>query len=220
MATKLSEFLPYLLPNVPGCPEPMAEQALRSACIEFCRISLLVQDVTTDSLVANVADYTVEVPTSNVLVKVLGVWVGDKELQPASVEMVSSGLALRGPTVKETVTSNFPLVYFQKTPTSSDISLYPVPNEAYADGLAVRSAFAPSRTASSVADVLYTNWAEEIAQGALARLHAMPGLPFTNPGLAAAFSQMFAAATRRAANVARSGQLAAAARVKPASFAF
>lgn len=220
MATALTEFLPYVLPNVPACPDTLAVQALRSACIEFCRASLLVQEVTTDTLVKNIPDYAIEIPTDHVLVKVMGVWCGDKWLTPTSVENLRSGLALRGSTGSETVTTNPPQTYFQKTPTSEEISVYPVPSDTYAEGLAIRSAFAPSRSATQVADVLYENWAEEIAWGALARLHAVPEQSFYSVPLAESFRQKFAMALRKASNVARAGQVAAASRVQPIAFAF
>lgn len=220
MATALTEFLPYVLPNVPACPDTLAVQAIRSACIEFCRTSLLVQEVTTDTLVKNVPDYTIEVPADHVLVKVMGVWCGDKWLTPTSVENLRSGLALRGATAKEAATKNPPQTYFQKTPTSEEISVYPVPAETYTDGLAIRSAFAPARNADQVHDVLYDNWAEEIALGALSRLHAIPEQSFYSVALAESFRQKFAIALRRASVVARAGQVAAASRAQPIAFAF
>lgn len=220
MATALTEFLPYVLPSVPACPDSLAQQAVLAACIEFCRTSLLVQEVTTDTLVKNISDYTVEVPADHVLVKVMGVWVGDKWLTPMSVENVRSGLALRGATSKEPVLKNSPQAYFQKTPTSEEISVYPVPAETYGEGLAIRAAFAPARNATQVADVLYDNWAEEIAQGALARLHAVPEQSFYSLQLSEICKQKFASALRRAANLARSGQVVAASRIQPVAFAF
>ena len=38
----LSAFFPRLLPNVLGCPEPLAQQALLDSAIEFCSRSLAV----------------------------------------------------------------------------------------------------------------------------------------------------------------------------------
>lgn len=220
MATDLSEFLPYVLPSVPACPDTLAEQAVLSACIEFCRTTMLVQELTTDTLVKDTADYTVEVPVGQTLIKVLGVWVGDKRLSPTTIETVRSGLALRGSTAKEQVSNNAPQVYFQKTPTSQEISVYPVPAEPYSDGLAIRAAFAPSRTATAVADVLFDSWTEEIAWGALARLHSIPEQSFYSLQLSELHKQKFSSALRKASNIARSGQIVAASRLQPIEFSF
>ena len=32
----IDDFLPLILPRAPGCPEPIAFDAIRQAAIEFC----------------------------------------------------------------------------------------------------------------------------------------------------------------------------------------
>lgn len=219
MATSLTSFLPYVLPHVVGCTNMLAEQAVLSSCIEFCTQTLLVQELSTQTVTAGVVDYTVDVPASSVLVRVLGVIHEDSWLTPNSIENMRSGVALRGDVGDSTATESTPRVYFQKTPTSEDITLYPVPVYTVANGLAVRAAFAPSRSASSVDDVLFNNWVEPIAAGAISRLMMIPGQPFSAPALAGAYRVQFDVATRKAAIVARSGQVAASSRVQLTHFA-
>lgn len=215
----LSKFLPFVLPHVPACPDITAEQAILSSCIEFCMQTLLVQELSTQTVTAGVTDYTVDVPASSILVRVLGVIHEDTWLTPTSVENMRSGVALRGDIGKSQATDSTPKVYFQKTPTSEDITLYPVPVDTLADGLAIRAAFAPSRSATSVDDVLFNNWVEPIAAGAVARLMVIPSQPFSAPALAGVYRSQFDVATRKAAIVARSGQVAASSRVQLTHFA-
>ena len=217
MAT-LSKFLPYVIPHVAGCSDPMAEQVIRSACIEFCNGTLLVQELTTTTLTAGAQDYEVDVPSSSVLVKVLGVLVEDAWIKPSTIENVRSGLALRGATENTTLAEGTPHTYFQKTPTATEISVYPVPKVTVTNGLAVRAAFAPSRASTTVADVLFEDWVEEIAAGAVSRLLMMPGQPFSAPALAGAYRAQFDVGVRSAAILARSGLIAASSRVQPAAF--
>lgn len=214
----LSKFLTYVLPHVAGCSDPMAEQVIRSACIEFCSKTLIVQELTTSSLLAGAQDYDIDVPANSVLVKVLGVLVEDAWIKPSSIENVRSGLALRGATTNTTVATGTPHVYFQKTPTSDTISVYPVPAVTVTNGLAIRAAFAPSRSSSTVDDVLFEDWVEDIAAGAVSRLLLMPGQPFSMPAMAGAYRAQFDMGVRSASIQARSGQIAVSSRVQPSHF--
>lgn len=217
MAT-LTSFLPYVLPHVTGCPDPLAEQAVRSACIEFCEETLLVQEVSTQSSIASQQDYDIDVPTDMILVRVTGVFYGDTWLDPSSIENIRSGVALRGAVGTATQTLATPTVYFQKTPNATTISLYPVPDTALANGLAIRAAFAPSRSATTVPDLLYDFWVEEIAAGAIARLKAIPGQPFSDPATVANYLLQFNEANRAGSIEARVGRVAAASRVRLTRF--
>lgn len=220
MAVALSKFFPYVIPHVPGCSDPFAEQVVRSACIEFCSATLLLQEISTATVLAGVSDYDIDIPPASALSKVLGVMYEDRWLSPASLENVRSAVALRGEAGSAEPTSATPQVYFQKTPTSEAISLYPVPAQTVDNGLTIRAAFAPSRTATSVDDVLFDDWAEEIAMGAVSRLMQMPGQPFSAPAAQAAlYRKQFDAAVKQASVLARTGQIAASSRVQPQAFA-
>ena len=196
-----------------------AEQTVLSACIEFCHQTLLIQDLTTMKVEAGVQDYTIDVPSNMVLIKVLGVIHVDKWLTPNSVENVRSGLALRGSVGDAVVAEAAPKVYFQKWPNSPDISLYPVPAETVIEGLAIRAAYAPTRSAAVVDDVLFDSWAEAIAAGAISRLLQMPSQTFSAPQLAVIYRGQFDTATRKASILARSGRVAASSRVQLSRFA-
>jgi hypothetical protein len=219
MATSLTSFLPYVLPHVVGCTNMLAEQAVLSSCIEFCGQSLLIQELAVQTVTAGVQDYTIDIPAYSVIARVLGVIHEDTWLTPNSIENVRSGVAMRGDVGSSYATDATPIVYFQKTPTSDDISLYPIPVTTIVNGLAIRTAFTPSRSATTVDDTLYNNWLEPIAAGAIARLMLLPGQPFSAPALAGSYRVQFDAATRHASTVARAGQVAASSRVQLTHFA-
>lgn len=214
----LTAFLPYVLPYVIGCAQPTAEQFIRSACIEFCARTLMIQDVATQSITAGVSEYDIDTPTSSVLNKVLAVMVKDSWITPVSTESVRSGLALRGAVGALTPASGEPSCYFQKTPTSSAITLYPVPDYTLANGLVIRTAFCPSRASTTVDDQLFEDWAEVISSLAIARMLMVPGQSFSNASLAAPHLINYHSGAAAAANLARSGQAAAASRVQPVRF--
>ena len=215
----ITSFYPYVLPHVVGCPDPVMDQAIRSACIEFCAQTLLVQEVTTVSVVSGVQDYDIEVPSGMGLSKVIGVLLEDQWLTPNSIESVRSGLALRGSVGSAVVAQSTPRVYFQKTPTAAEISLYPVPADSVIEGLAMRAAFTPLRNAITVADVLYQNYAEDIGAGAISRLMLMPGQVYSDLQSAGIHRAKFDNAIKKASIIARTGQVAVASRVQLTQFA-
>jgi hypothetical protein len=215
----LTQFFPFVLPSVLGCPDPTLLQAIRSACVDFCTTTLMVQELVPLSVATGSQDYEVDVPSQMQLVKVLGVFLEDTWLEPVSVESVRKGVALRGDVGSAQASHSTPTAYFQKTPTTPEISLYPLPIVDITEGLTVRAAFAPTRSATSVDNTLYDHWVEAIAAGALSRLMALPGQPYTNPAEAAAMRAQFSAATRSASILARTGRIAASSRVSPKRFA-
>jgi hypothetical protein len=202
-----------------GCSKPLARQAIRLACIDFCRDAMVVQDLQLYDVVAGQADYPLTIPASSQLTRVLGVMYIDSWLTPSSVEQVRAALPLRGNVGDAQVQSSSPKTYFLKTPSTSTISLYPVPDTAVILGLTVRSAYTPSNLATTVDDILFNYWAEEIAAGAVARLKVMPNVPFTDQAGASVARKAFETAKREATIQARTGLIAAASRVQPRAFA-
>ncbi len=216
----LSVFYPYVLPYVPGCPNPMAKQAIRSACIEFAGRSCVVQNTQSESAIANQPNYDVEEPSGMTLVRVLAVYYGTRRLEARSREMVNNAVAARGENVgSETYATGTPNEWFNRDPAEPVVSLYPVPYAADTSAITIVAAHQPAHTATRVADILFDDYAEDIANGALARLLSMPNQPFSNPALAERHEKKFVDSMRQAAAIARVGLGAASSRVRPRSFA-
>lgn len=209
----VSSFLPFVLPYVPGCSDPMAEQAVLSACIEFCGRSLLVQNISEEDAVADQPDYDVEEPSNMALVKVLSVYHLDTQLKPRSREMVVRASAQRVTAITGvTVVSGTPTEWFSRDPAEPVISVYPPPDTAGAGAITIVAAHQPTRAATRVADTLYDDYAEDIAAGAIARLLLMPAQPFTAPTLSKPYRDQFTAAVNAAATLARVGLASTASR--------
>lgn len=212
-------FLPYVLVNVPGCTTPLAIQALRSAAIEFCTRSNLIQSIAKTSSTAAVDEYDVEVLPQMKVARVLQVFYGTTELEIVPTLMVGTPQALRGTVDGAEPGKGSPRAAFFKTPSGSTFSVYPVPDESKTEVFTVRASFAPSRSASSVDDLLFDDWVEVIAAGAIGQLQAMPGQSFTSLSTAGAFFQQFSAGVARARIEASKGRVAGSMRVRPVSFA-
>lgn len=216
----VTDFLPFVTPYVYGVSDPMAEQAVVSACIEFCGRSYLVQNTSWEDAVADQADVDVEVPSMMELVGVLRVFFKDAELKAVSREMVSRGHAARGEAIPGvTVASGTPSEWFTRDPAEPVVSVYPPPADAADSVFTLIAAHAPTRAATRVAAVLYDDYAEDIAAGAIARLLMMPAQAFTNPLAATPYLRQFRSAVTAATSRARVGMGPATSRVRSVRFA-
>lgn len=214
----LSAFYPMVLPYVMGCPNPMLDQALLYAAGTFCRDTNAVQHISTYHVIAGQEDYCVETPSGSVFCSVLSVWYADRPLKPVGIDEVLPGMAMRDPFGAYTAAAGTPTCFYQKTPASSEISLWPVPDVALSDGLATRVAYEPSATATSLDDTLYATYGADIAFGAIAYLMMLPGQAFSNPLLGKAFQRRFDDAIEGAKITAKLGRVRRSARVRLRSY--
>lgn len=219
MTKALSLFVPYVLPALPGCSPLLARRAILHACIDFCKQTDAVQKVlTSQDVVATQQDYAVTPPAVSILVRVLGVSWRGVWLDPVAPADVMSGTALTGADIgtDALVERGSPRAFFQKTPEVSTISLHPVPDTALVAGLTIKASFAPTVAATVVDDLLYDNWIDTIAAGAIARLRATPHQPFS--GDPSTHAKVYAAGVSAAKHQVFQGKAVSAARVRPRRF--
>lgn len=197
MAT-YEDFLSRVLIEVPGCSEISALLAIKDCCIEFCEKSLiLVRDHDPVTVVKGIVDYDLEPPSGHLVVKVMRAWMENSPIDPLFPDIVKDA------SVYSRVFSSFqsapslPSKYLQKDERS--ISIWPIPDKTYANGLTMRVALKPTRSSTSVDDILYEDYADVIAAGSMARLMVSSSKPYTNLQLAPARRQEFLAGV----NVAR-----------------
>jgi len=198
MAT-LSDFYPYVLPEIPGCPEITADVALRASLIEFCEKTLIVQrDHDPITVIANKTDYDLEPPTGQLVTKIMRAWYRDQKLDPLVPDSVEAATVYNSLFANASVTKADPRQFLHKDERT--ITVYPFPKETVANALTLRVAYKPSRKATVFDDVLYEDYAEGIAHGAKYRLLGMANKPWTNGPAALTALTLFNAAV----NVARS----------------
>lgn len=175
----LSDFYPYILPEVPGCPELTVDVAIRSSLIEFCEKSLVVQrDLDPVTVIAGSIDYDLEPPDGQLVSKILRVWYKSTELPPVAPDNVDAAEAYNRLFSGANTDRAEPKSFFQKDDVT--LSVYPIPKDTVPNGLTIRAALKPTRSAEEFEDVLFQDYAEVIANGAKYRLLSMASKPWTN----------------------------------------
>lgn len=165
-----SEFFSRIIPKVPGCTTLLAQQAVVDAAVYLCEHSLVLK-YNTDAFntVSGTSMYDIDVPASHDLSRVVYVTVDGDEIQSLPI-------------------NNLPLVttdnakptkyYVTQLESETQLNLYATPDDAYS--VVVNVALRPSTDTTFLADDLYHYWMEPIIAGALGRIYAVPGQPFTD----------------------------------------
>lgn len=196
--TRLSAFLPYVLPHAPGCPDFTAEKYLRMAAIEFCertkcwrKISHV--DLTDERTVALVAPY----------------YAAIHKIEYASFSSSAHPKAPLTPTQFSDISDRHrsdmeqegaPRYITQASP--NEVSVFPL-----AAGTLEVSLFLKPRlgqdysfsdpddpmqdTFNVVPDFLLTQWGEVIARGALSKILMLPQKRWSDPKMGAFYLAEF-----------------------------
>lgn len=177
------DFLSRVLIEVPGCAEISALLAIKDTCIEFCEKSLiLVRDHDPITVYQNEVDYDLEAPAGTVVVKVMRAWIENTPLDPAFPDVVKDASVYNRLYSSFQAAPSMPQRYLQKSERT--ISVWPLPDKTYSNGLTLRVAVKPTRDSTSVDDVIYEDYADVIAAGALSKLMRSSGKPYTDLRLA------------------------------------
>lgn len=211
---QIDPILPFVLPEVPGCPDPLARAHVLLAAMQFCRESRAwneFQDPIT--LQAGVSEYDLDTPSDGITLSILGVWIGPLELKPVSMHQLQDKLPQW-----RTLQGNEP-VFYNAAQDFGSISVYPTPNASGMQML-VQAYYQPKITSTTLPDFIGDRYLEAIAAGAKARLMTMPGVPWSNNGLAAVYKQAFDDAVSAARIEQDHGRTPGTLTVRPRAFGF
>lgn len=168
-------FLPHVLPYVPNCLEDQAVIAIRNACIDFCRdTQLLQEDLDPIGAIKGVSTYDVDVPTGYLLTQILALYYVNRRLERKSQFELEKLYTNDWQSLAGT-----PKVYTQFTPDSFTVALKPA--ETVRNAFTGRIAFVPTRASTTVQDLVFERYLDDIVHGALARLKATPDQPYSDP---------------------------------------
>jgi len=205
------QFLPEILPEVAGVPHPLAINAVRNACFDFCRQSLIWNEFQDPEAYAQgVAEYEVGTPSGAQVVQVLSITLDDgRTIAPTSADVAVA--ARPNWRTAEGVIEAF----VQSAP---DVFRFvAVPN---GDGqFTAQVAYAPLRSATSIDAALFNLYLEPIKYGALWKLKSTVNQAWSDPTGAAYNHQMFQQAIGKAVTERVRSNSRASLRVAPVSFA-
>lgn len=188
------QFYDDVLPEVPGCPTPLAQKEIKSACIDFMYRTELQRKTVKDldhPGGASALDLTTTafVATTDQVIAVLAVWLNLEPLEIKSVEEIQEEFP-----DWDTITGT-PRYAVQE---GSNLWLVPSPAEVQTNTIRVRISYGPNETAAAIPDTIFNAYREEIAAGAKGRLLAKPKKPWTDQSLAAEYMRVYSRAVEAA----------------------
>lgn len=186
------KFYDYVMPSVQGCPVSMVKNAIRSACIEFCEKTLIwKQDSILNDVLEGYNMYVFAPPKEAKVVMPYRVTFNGVEVQPTDLQSLESFMPDWKDMKEET-----PKYYFLAF--DDVVRLVGTPTKSFINALSADVALKPTRSAEKCPEFIYNDWAEVIAAGALARLHAMSGKIWATPELVSHYTKIFREGISRA----------------------
>lgn len=217
--TALSDLLPLVIPHVKGCPNPLAVQELRMAAIEFCERTKAWREEFTvafdeqNETIAPLAHAEIhEIETAD--------FADDAGL---SYPLTPVAYLRSTPPDRDTTNESQPFYITQASPdtitlvpfSAGTVTLQAIMKPQSLPKYGVSGATTLQAVQNVIPAFIAAKYGEVLAHGALARLFAMPGVPWTQPSLAGARYAQFSAACDRNANRNVTGQQRARLRSSP-----
>jgi|TARA_R110001592_G_scaffold141750_1_gene363588 hypothetical protein len=189
-----------VLPYVPGCPDSLVQNHIRSATIEFAeRSNAYVYDLDPITTVSGVYEYEFDAPSGTEVHNILWMTYDGNDLDPISPR----SLELNYPDWRDR--TSLPNVYLQKTPSA--FWLIPVPQTTLTNKLLVSVALKPTRTTGNIDTTFSNTYRDGILYGTLHRLLRIPQKGWTDAKSANDYLQLFNQEVTQAELKARGGDL-------------
>ena len=184
------QFLPEVQPEAPGVPYPVVINAIRNACFDFCRQSLIWNEFQDpETYTQGTAEYQLSAPAGAQIVQVLSLVLDDgRTIWPGSTDETVK--------VRPQWRTQEGIIEWFVHSAPDTFRFVAVPNDS--GTFTPQVAYAPLRTATSVDASLFNLYLEGIKHGALAKLKAMTNQPWTDAAGSAASAAAFQQATGRA----------------------
>lgn len=199
--TAFNDLYTEILPDVPGCSEPLMDRAIRNAVVQFCeRARVLRETLPKINVVADQAEYSCAPsdPTNRALVHVWHLTFEGKPVERKTEDQLDLEFeeaqdryaylfyhhhAYAGFDSDDwrTAKTSRPRYFYEKRPDK--VRLVGIPTTAITDGLEIEIILKPTRAATAVDDFVIEDYYKTLAHGALAELLALPKKPWTDGGL-------------------------------------
>ena len=195
-----SSLVKEVIPYVPGCPDSLIEQHLRSATIELCEKSkAYVLDLDPITSISGVYEYDFDQPTGTDVYQILWAIYDGEDLDPISPR----SLELNYPDWRDK--SSTPNVFLQKNPNT--FWLIPVPGATKSNAIQLSVALKPTRSSNNIDTTFANDYRDGIVYGTLYRLLRMPAREWSDPAAAGDYLSLFNEEVKQAELRARAGDM-------------
>ena len=195
-----SSLVKEVIPYVPGCPDSLIEQHLRSATIELCEKSkAYVLDLDPITSISGVYEYDFDQPTGTDVYQILWAIYDGEDLDPISPR----SLELNYPDWRDK--SGTPNVFLQKNPNT--FWLIPVPGATKTNAIQLSVALKPTRSSNNIDTTFANDYRDGIVYGTLYRLLRMPAREWSDPAAAGDYLSLFNEEVKQAELRARAGDM-------------
>jgi|TARA_A100001015_G_scaffold215011_1_gene241358 hypothetical protein len=195
-----NSLIKEVLPYVPGCPDTLVLNNLRSATIELCEKSkAFVFDLDPITSISGVYEYDFDQPTGTDVHQILWATYDGEDLDPISPR----SLEVNYPDWKDK--SSIPQVYLQKTPNT--FWIVPIPSSTKTSAIQLSVALKPTRSSNNIDTTFSNDYRDGIIYGTLYRLLRIPSKDWTDPGAARDYLSLFNEEVKQAELRGRGGDL-------------
>lgn len=182
---KFEDMLNDVLPDVPGCANELAINALRNAAIElYTKSWIYTQACDPQQTIIGQAEYDLDSFNLYKIIGIVSASIDDAAIIPVGVTSLNRS-NLRWQDDNGTPTNYLSYDY-------TTVRLYPIPDKVQT--LNVHVALTPAKNSPGVENFIYDLYSEQLAAGAKARLMLMPNKPFTDLNTSREYRAQFAAA--------------------------
>ena len=189
-----------VIPYVPGCPDTLILNNLRSATIELCEKSkAFVFDLDPITSISGVYEYDFDQPTGTDVHQILWATYDGEDLDPISPR----SLEVNYPDWKDK--SSIPQVYLQKTPNT--FWIVPIPSSTKTSAIQLSVALKPTRSSNNIDTTFSNDYRDGIIYGTLYRLLRIPAKDWTDPAAARDYLSLFNEEVKQAELRGRGGDL-------------
>ena len=177
MAKTWDDFLPLLRPHLFGCPDMTTKLTLGEVASEFFTRTYLWRD-TIDSIFIAPNQFEYDLDADALVENVISVVYEGQELTRTDDRLIPhTEIGQRG----------VPSIYWVHA--DNTIRVHPVPD--LRARLRVTAVLKPNRAGTGVEDWIYETWADALVDGTIAKLTAIPGKDWSDPGVSAMRRAMY-----------------------------
>lgn len=210
---KVDDFLRFVTPDVPGCPDDLVAQAVMFTANRFC-IETQCIDVISDpvELEEGVQDYSMDIMPGMQAITIKSVWSPTRELTPVTMSELNRLI----PNWQSAANSD--PSFYNMVKGFGTLTVYPIPAAPLGAPLTFHAVYAPTQFGNIVPDLLVNFYLDTIAAGAKARLMITPGQTWSNPQLAMANQSLYDAGVVSAKIDVMHNRVPGSIRVRPLRF--